>query len=154
MTTFGGTFHFMNGVGVSVAEWYRTQTPKQLMQLVLQEIRQMRIDADRKIYREEMNIRMAEESRQYAICEQIRKLYKEGADRKKQKRKAHYFLHRATECVLCDDDSAIDYISLETLKKGTRLAKIRACGHTFAQVGLKEWIGINPSCPVCRCSLT
>ena len=74
-------------------------------------------------------------------------------DRKKQKRKAHYFLHKTTECLLCDDDSTIDCISLEPLKKGTRLAKIRACGHTFAQEGLKEWIGINPSCPVCRQAL-
>jgi hypothetical protein len=79
---------------------------------------------------------------------------KQKIDRKKQLKKAHYFLHKAVECILCEDDSTIDYISLEPLKKGERIAKIRACGHTFAQDGIKEWIGINPSCPVCRCTLT
>ena len=154
MATFTETFTVQFNMGGPIYNRggaARTLSP---IQQICAEIRQLRIEAIRVIYEAEQRVRREEESRQYNIRRQIRERYQEGADRKKQKRKAHYFLHRATESLLCDDDSIIDCISLEPFKKGERLAKIRACGHTFAQAGLKQWIGINPSCPICRCTLT
>lgn len=120
------------------------------MQQVCREIRQMREAQDAVIERRRIDAARAVVNARYEEMARVRREYEEGANKKKQKRRANYFLYKMTESVLCEDDSFIDCISLEPLKRGDKITKMRSCGHTFAQEGLKIWLNNNQSCPICR----